>query len=61
MILDHVAHRAGFFVVAASSLNAERLSDGDLHMIYVRVVPQGSNRMLAKRNAMRFCTDSLPR
>ena len=40
MILDHVAHRAGFFIVAAASFDAERLGDGDLHMIDVRVVPQ---------------------
>ena len=40
MVLDHVAHRAGFFVVAAASLDAQRLGDGDLHMIDVRVVPQ---------------------
>ena len=39
MVLDHVAHRAGFFVVSASSLDAERLRDGDLHMIDVRAVP----------------------
>ena len=61
MILNHVAHRAGFFVVAASSLDAEGLGDGDLHMINVRVVPQRLEQMLAKRSAIRFCTNSLPR
>ena len=40
MILDHVAHGAGFFVVIAAPLDAERLRDGDLHVIDVRAVPQ---------------------
>ncbi len=40
MVLDHVTHCAGFFVIAASSLDAKRLSDGNLHVINVRVVPQ---------------------
>ncbi len=40
MVLDHVAHGAGFFVVIAASLDAERLRDGDLHVIDVRAVPQ---------------------
>ena len=40
MVLDHVAYGARFFVITAASLNAERLRDGDLHVIDVRVVPQ---------------------
>ena len=40
MVLDHVPHRARFFIVAATAFDAERLCDGDLHMIDVRAVPQ---------------------
>ena len=39
MVLDHVAYSAGFFVVSASALNAERLRDGNLYMINMRVIP----------------------
>src|SRR5580698_6669010 len=39
MVLDHVAYGAGFFVVSASALNTERLRDGNLHMINMRVIP----------------------
>ena len=41
MVLHHVPHRAGFVVVAAAPLDAERLGDGDLHMVDMRGVPQG--------------------
>ena len=40
MILDHVSHCACFFIVAAAAFDAERLGDGDLHVIDVRAVPQ---------------------
>ena len=39
MVLDHIPHRARFFVVAAAPFNAERLGDSDLHVVDVRAVP----------------------
>ena len=41
MVLDHVADRARFLIVTAASLDAQRLGDGDLHMIDVSAVPDG--------------------
>ena len=40
MVLDHVSYRARFFIVAATAFDAERLGDGDLHVIDMRAVPQ---------------------
>ena len=40
MVLDDVAERAGVVVVGAAALDAERLGDGDLHMVDVVGVPQ---------------------
>ena len=40
MILDHVAQRAGFLVVGAASLDADRLRGRDLHVVHVAPVPQ---------------------
>ena len=40
MVLDHVPHRARFFIVAAAPFDAERLGDGDLNVIDVRAIPQ---------------------
>ena len=39
MILDHVAHGAGFFVVVAASFDTQGLGNGDLHMIDVSAIP----------------------
>ena len=39
MVLDHVAYGAGRFVVFAAPLDAERLRDGNLHMIDVSAIP----------------------
>ena len=40
MVLDHIADRAGFFIIAAAPFYAERLGDSDLHVVDVRAVPQ---------------------
>ena len=40
VVLDHVAQRAGLLVVAAAPLDAERLGDGDLHVVDVAAVPE---------------------
>ena len=40
VILDHVAQRAGFLVVGAAALHADRFRGGDLHVVDVAPVPQ---------------------
>ena len=39
MVLHHVAQRARLVVISAAPFDAERLGDGDLHMVDMRVVP----------------------
>ena len=40
MVLDHVAQRARLLVVGAARLHADRLADGDLHVVDVVPVPE---------------------
>ena len=40
VVLNHVAHNARRFVVAAASFDADRLGVGQLHVIYVLAIPQ---------------------
>ena len=39
MVLKHVAHHAGFFVIAAAILDADVLRRSDLHVVDVAPVP----------------------
>ena len=39
MVLNHVAQRPGLVVVAAAMADADRLGDGDLHVVDVAPVP----------------------
>ena len=48
-------------VVVAAALDADRLGDGDLDVVDVGGHQGRSNRVLAKRRTMRFCTVSFPR
>ena len=61
MVLDDVAQRARVLVVLAPPLDAELLGDGDLHVVDVAPVPDGSNIPFANRNTIRFWTVSFPR
>jgi hypothetical protein len=40
VVLDHVAKRAGAFVIILAALDADRLGDADLDMVDVTAVPQ---------------------
>ncbi len=40
MILDHVGERAGFLVIGAAALDADRFGGGDLDVIDVTAVPE---------------------
>ena len=39
MVLDHIAHGAGFFVVLTSGIDADILRDRDLDIVHVAAVP----------------------
>src|SRR5207249_2510247 len=41
VILNHVAHHTGFFVVGAAVLHAELSRRGDLHVVDVASIPDG--------------------
>ncbi len=58
-----VAQRAGLLVEFAAMLDADGFGDGDLNVLDLLPVPQRLEQAvgLAKRNAMMFCTVSLPR
>ncbi len=61
MVLEHVAHHAGLFVVAGAVLDAT-VSAAVICTWWMYLRFQiGSKMELAKRNTRRFCTVSLPR
>ena len=48
MILDHVAQRAGFLIIGAAALDADRFGGRDLHVIHVAPVPQRLENAVAE-------------
>src|SRR5689334_20269055 len=48
MVRDHVAQRAGLFVVARAAANAHRLGRGDLHVIDVVTIPDRLEERIAE-------------
>ena len=61
VVLQDVASGAGVLVEAAARADAQRLCDGDLHVVDPGPVPDRSKIALANRSASRFWTVSLPR
>src|SRR5450432_133768 len=41
VVLHHIANSARFFVVAATTLQAQILRDGDLYMVHIPSIPYG--------------------